>query len=88
MTVVCVNDSNKPSEIPLEKWIKKGNTYTVVKQVQTLDNKIGYILKEINLSEDNFPFRCFSAERFGFPADEVADEVEEIKEDELCLTEN
>lgn len=88
MTVVCINDSNRPTEIPLEKWIKKGNPYTVVKQVTTLDNKIGYVLEEINLSEDNFPFRCFSAERFGIKSIEVANEVEEVIEEELCLTES
>ena len=32
--VICINDTDKPSDIPNSKWIKKGNLYTVNKVVK------------------------------------------------------
>ena len=65
MTVICINDSNKPKEIPANKWIKKGNKYTVI-DVQHLDTKqeLGFKLGEIDLDESCFPYHYFSSHRF------------------------
>jgi len=30
MKVVCINDSNRPKQVPAEKWVVKGQIYTVV----------------------------------------------------------
>jgi len=62
--VLCVNDRNKPAEIPMEKWVKDREIYTVIKVGHTLDGKIGFILKEITLTEKEYPFELFSAHRF------------------------
>ena len=30
LRVTCINDSNRPKQIPPEKWIVKGEHYTVI----------------------------------------------------------
>lgn len=69
MQVVCINSSNRPARIPENKWIKEGETYTVVFAVKlnVQKNKIGYRLKEIELDESCFPYQYFDSERFGLP---------------------
>lgn len=79
--VVCINDKNRPKEIPVTKWITFGETYTVTNIGRTLDNQIGFVLKERELGEDTFPYDLFSAKRFALKvglvdtAEEVAEEV-------------
>jgi hypothetical protein len=65
MRVVCVNSVGRPDRIPHEKWVKKGQTYTVTRAVTlAIGNKLAFELDEIKLTEDNFPYEFFSAERF------------------------
>ena len=42
---ICIDDSNKPIEIPSEKWLKKGQRYTVLKVVNSMDGQPGFIKK-------------------------------------------
>lgn len=66
MKVVCINDSNRPKQIPEDKWIKKGVEYTLVKLVRLniQANKLGASLEEITLDESCFPYEYFDADRF------------------------
>jgi len=66
MKVVCIRDENKPKSIPQEKWVVKGNIYTVVYAVNMSIQvgKLGYKLAEIDLDEACFPYQYFSADRF------------------------
>ena len=52
MKIICINDANKPKEIPAEKWIKLHQVYTLV-GVQNLlsSNSFGFELDEIKLDE-------------------------------------
>jgi len=82
MTVVCINDSDKPNEIPIGKWIKKDNIYTVI-DIQKLlsSHQLGYVLEEITLDESCFPYFYFDARRFAMCDEIVINELmEEIKE--------
>ena len=66
MQVTCINDLNRPSQIPETKWVKKGEVYTVL-YASTMSiqvNKLGFKLKEIELDESCFPYEYFDAERF------------------------
>lgn len=66
MQVTCINDSNKPAQIPESKWVKKGEVYTVV-YASTMSiqvNKLGFKLKEIDLDSSCFPYEYFDADRF------------------------
>jgi hypothetical protein len=94
MPVVCINDSNKPAEIPVNKWVIKNEIYTVVKIINTMDNKKGFILKELPLGEDTFPYDSFNPMRF-VPATELLIQEKEqvnnaIKEliSDICPIEN
>lgn len=75
--VICINDNGRPREIPPNKWLTKGQKYTVNDIGQTLDGNIGFKLEEIELDESCFPYDCFNHKRFGIP----------IQEDVLTLEE-
>jgi hypothetical protein len=66
MQVICIDDSRKPKQIPQEKWIRKGQIYTVIgaSHLSIQKNKIGLKLKEIELDQSCFPYEYFDANRF------------------------
>lgn len=66
MKVICIDSSNKPDRIPDNEWIVEYTVYTVIETVRMSlqNNKIGYLLKEVQLSENSFPYEYYAAERF------------------------
>lgn len=82
MKIVCINDKQKPVEIPQDKWIKEGEVYTLVAVQHLLSSKsIGFELAEIKLGEDCFPYHYFSPDRFmPIDEDEMNNALEEISE--------
>jgi len=72
MQVICIDDSKKPNQIPQEKWIKKGQIYTIlsVTQMSIQRGKLGFKLVEIELDNSCFPYEYFSADRF-LPVEQV-----------------
>lgn len=64
--VICINDSNKPNDIPNNQWVKKGSIYTVTKVARlALQGDIaGFLLAEINL-DGCAPYKYYAADRFG-----------------------
>ena len=70
--VVCVNDANRPDGIPTSKWVKKGETYTViaVDKILLQGGQLGFKLEEINI-DSCFPYQYFAATRFGIPLEET-----------------
>ena len=67
--VVCINDWDRPDDIPKSKWLKRGELYTVilVGKMMIQGGKLGFKLAELNI-DDCFPYQFFSAERFALPA--------------------
>lgn len=66
MRVLCINDENKPTQIPQEQWIKVGKLYTVT-QIIALPlqpGMTGFLLKEVSLSPDCFPYEFYNSKRF------------------------
>ena len=62
---ICINDNDKPKEIPQEKWIKKGNNYHIIWILKMVNqnNIQGVQLAEISL--DNYlPYEAFKMSRF------------------------
>lgn len=75
---VCLDDRDRPSDVPTNKWVKKGEFYTVIRvdKMNMQNGELGFELEEIDLS-DCFPYTRFSARRFGIPVqDLVAKELE------------
>ena len=72
--VICINDQNKPKEVPESAWVVYGERYTVVKVDLLSSHKtIGFKLDEIILPDDSFPYEYFDAQRFI-----MSDEEEEL----------
>lgn len=63
--VICINNGNKPIEIPINKWLEQGEVYTLI-DVQHLlsSNSLGFILEEITLDDSCFPYYYFNPNRF------------------------
>lgn len=69
---VCINDKNKPKEIPANKWIRKGQIYTVIYTVVVLPQKqLAFHLAEIDLDESCHPYEYFLANRFAFNLEDL-----------------
>lgn len=78
--VVCIDDKRRPQEIPQELWVKEGEKYNVKKVIRTMDNQLGFVLEEIELGEDTFPYDAFSPVRFGLTTNYKDEEEKEAEE--------
>lgn len=69
--VICIDDSNRPNDIPTSKWIKKGQPYTVIQvdKIRLQGGMLGFKLAEIDL-DSCFPYQYFAASRFGVPKED------------------
>jgi hypothetical protein len=80
MKVICVNDKERPNEVPLKKWVKKGQEYHISK-VAIMKNQggIGGVqLEEID-SSDLFPYTYFRLDRFGVHPSQIERLIEQGK---------
>jgi hypothetical protein len=88
MKAICIDSSNKPPKVPIEQWIKQGETYTIIKIVKMglQDGIYGVLLKEVQMSADCFPYEYYDADRF-VPLDDrvLKMDEEEVKEADLEL---
>lgn len=78
---LCVDDSFKPNEIPNNKWIKKGESYTVIYTVTVLPQReLAFQLQEIELTEKEYPYEYFLSSRFAFKKEDLEKLIEMIKD--------
>lgn len=80
--VTCIDDSNKPNDIPSSRWVKKGQKYTVIKVAKMLiqGGLVGFKLEELNIDEF-FPYQFFAANRFAIqlnPAWDIEAQLEKL----------
>lgn len=79
--VICINDSNKPKEIPTNKWIKEGEKYTVIYTVTVLPQKqLAFHLAEIELDDSCLPYEYFLANRFAIKPEDLEKLIQLIKD--------
>jgi len=86
LEVICINDKNRPNEVPMNRWVKEGKTYHVI-EVSKLNMQQGIYgckLAEIN-NDDLFPYQFFRLDRFAVSVDDAMLEkaLEEIDISEL-----
>jgi hypothetical protein len=63
--VVCINNSNRPPEIPTSNWIKEGKEYTVVRVgMNKLTQEKYFVLQEIQPTP---PYGGYHINRFRLP---------------------
>lgn len=78
---ICINDKGRPKNIPIERWLKKGEQYHVIYTVNVLPQRqLAVYLSEINLDESCAPYEYFLANRFAF-TDEGLDKLLEMIKD-------
>jgi hypothetical protein len=66
LKVICINAENKPKRVSPYEWIKEGEIYTVIEisKMGLQAGRFGYKLKEIQLSEQSFPYEYYNSDRF------------------------
>lgn len=78
---ICIDDSNRPKEIPANKWVKKDNEYNIIFTVTVLPQKeLGVVLAEIELTDKELPYEYFLAKRFAFTEEALKKLIELIKD--------
>jgi hypothetical protein len=79
--VICIDDTSRPNEIPTSKWIKKDETYTVIKaeHMNVQNRLVGFELAEIDIN-DCFPYTRFSSNRFRPVSEDDIKAEEAVKE--------
>ena len=84
MQVICINAENRPKRISPYEWIEEGKTYTVVEvsKMGLQAGKFGYKLKEVQLSEQSFPYEYYNADRF-VPVEPLKQALKEERVEEI-----
>jgi hypothetical protein len=78
---ICIDDKNRPKEIPANKWLVEGNKYNVIYTVVVLPQRqLAFHLEEIDLDETCKPYEYFLANRFAF-TEENLEKLMELIED-------
>jgi hypothetical protein len=64
--VMCINADNRPKRVSPYEWIEEGKIYTVIEvtKMGLQAGRFGYKLKEVQLSEQSFPYEFYNADRF------------------------
>lgn len=77
---VCVDDKNKPKEIPQDKWPTEGNEYHVnhIFLMRNQNNIQGCELSEFDISM-HAPYNCYRLSRFGFTTENLVKLIEMIE---------
>ena len=85
MQVICIDAGNKPKRISPYEWLTEGKVYTVVEvaRMSLQQNRFGYRLKEVQLSDQSFPYEYYSADRFAPYVSLEAIEAEHFQEADL-----
>ncbi len=79
MRILCIDDRNRPNEVPASQWIVKDCEYTVIKVVNCLGQGIkGYELEEVKI--DSALYKYFAASRFAPITPPEVIEEEELEE--------
>lgn len=78
---ICINDKNRPSRVPENKWVKEGQEYTVIFTLVVLPQKtLAVQIDEVDLDESCRPYSFFLANRFAFRTEDLERLIEFIKE--------
>jgi len=78
---VCIDNDNRPSKVPEDKWLEKGKEYTLSFTMTVYpQKKLAFQLQEIDLDETCSPYEWFLANRFAFREEDLEKLIEFIKE--------
>jgi len=73
MRILCIDDKNRPPEIPIERWVVEGEWYTpIFWSWHVAQGGIpGVELLEITLDETNKPYSAFRMSRFAMRPEDL-----------------
>lgn len=83
MKVICVDNSNRPSDVPLSLWPILQNKYTVIDTLKDMHMVEYYKLEELDLASIGSLYKGYAASRFK-PVDNVDGIVLEDKKELVC----
>ena len=86
MRLICINDTNRPENIPASKWVKKGEIYTLKYIKKLSDGSTGVMIHEIDLIP-YFPYQFFASSRFVVHPEDIENITNadvEVDEEELA----
>ena len=76
----CIDDSFRPNEIPLKRWVKKGEEYHVTYTAVCLpQNVFAFSLYEKPLDESCYPYKYFISTRFAIKPEDMEALMELVK---------
>lgn len=75
MKCICINDTDKPADIPDEKWVQVGKEYTII-YVAFLKPKMQMAFQVYEIDLDGTPYDYIAAERFIYKFDSYHELVE------------
>jgi hypothetical protein len=79
MRVVCINDKNKPNEIPQNLWIKEKEIYEVKKVSRDKYGNYMLTLVKPRLTKECWPYhRGYNANRFAVVNPDLEDEADNV----------
>jgi hypothetical protein len=89
--LLCIDDTNRPKEIPKDKWVVKDAEYTAIWITihPTQGNIQGVLLEELTLDESCLPYETFKLNRFAIHKDdlekflELAQDCSEFNKEEI-----
>lgn len=81
MIVECINDSDRPSDIPISLWVKKGEKYTVTNEKVDMHGVKYYTLSELDLESIGSLYKGYAANRFKF----LSPSIDLVLEDSLSF---
>jgi len=86
MQVICINADNRPKRVSPYEWIEEGKMYTVIEvsKMGLQAGRFGYKLKEVQLSDQSFPYEFYDADRF-VPVVPLKQALKEEKVEELVV---
>ena len=78
---ICIDDTNFPKEIPLNKRLKLGQEYTILYTLTVLPSReIACDIAEIDLDETCNPYEFYCLRRFGFTQEEFLKLLQLLKD--------
>lgn len=78
---LCIDDTARPNEVPLPKWVKKDEQYHITYTVVYLpQNVLAFSLYEKPLGKSCYPYQYFVSTRFAVKAEDIEALMELVKD--------
>jgi hypothetical protein len=78
---ICIDATNKPNDIPNNKWLVEGEIYHIIYTTTVLpQQKLAFHLAEISLDESCHPYEYFLSTRFAIMEEDI-EALEELIKD-------